>query len=192
MIKLLEIKNKKNYMLIFLFIIFFLISGCDTKIQDTTKSNIDVQITSTNNNLNINQTNDINKELNKVTTIDPITKNNINKTDLDINIISFKSDKKVYSSRENISFFIKIESTENINGIVIDIKGVKSSNHYYIRNSEVVNLKKGKNKFEFSTKTPSCTSGCFGVNPGTYKINIELLLNNLLLTYDEILINLTK
>jgi hypothetical protein len=189
--KLIEIINKKNYIMICLFVILFLITGCNTKSQNITKNNIDIQTISTNNNLNNNQNNDMSKELNKVTTID-ITKNNINKTNLDINIISFKSDKTTYSSREDIHFTLELKSLNDLTNVSINILGIKPFNNYYLQIKNTINIKEGYNVFTFQGKTPSCTSGCGGVNPGTYKINIELLLNDLLITNDEITIDLTK
>ncbi len=107
-----------------------------------------------------------------------------------IEILSFETGKATYSSYENITFFISIKSPSNKEGVTLSIKGIKPYNRAYINLKEAIELKKGLNNLSFSDKTPHCTSGCGGVYPGPYDINLNVMEGNKTISNDTLTINL--
>lgn len=111
---------------------------------------------------------------------------------IEVEIISFESDKASYGSSEEINFNAKIVSYSDINNIKLEIKGIKPYNTNYIDVAEVHNLVKGENDITLSAKTPYCTSGCGGVRPGAYKINLEVFSEDELIANETLAIELTN
>jgi len=107
-----------------------------------------------------------------------------NVTEKDIEIIEFRTDKDTYSSRENVEISIKITSSED-RQVTAKIKGIQPLNRPHIESSKKVDIGEGENKINFNEKTPYCTSGCGGVSPGEYNLDIEILDG------EEIIVNST-
>jgi hypothetical protein len=58
---------------------------------------------------------------------------------------------------------------------LVRVNGIKPRGYSYIDLLEAVNLSEGENEFVLTATTPSCTSGCGGVLPGYYGIDVQLL-----------------
>ncbi len=92
----------------------------------------------------------------------------------DVNILSFETDKKIYGSYEEIKVTAVVKSHIQIQDINARLTGIKPYNYDYIDKSKVVDINSGEKEIIFFVKTPHCTSGCGGVYPGPYSIDIEL------------------
>jgi len=106
--------------------------------------------------------------------------------------LSITSDKNTYSSHEPIVFTITANCSEAIEDAVIRVYGIRPRSAYYLDNFEVFDLEKGINTVTFDETTPNCTSGCGGVYPGPYDVNVSLELNNKLLAEAQTIIELVK
>ncbi len=93
----------------------------------------------------------------------------------DVNILSFETDKKTYGSYEEIKITAVVKSHIQMQDITARLTGIKPYNYAYIDKSKVIDINSGKNEITFVVKTPHCTSGCGGVYPGPYSVNIELI-----------------
>lgn len=94
--------------------------------------------------------------------------------DEEIKIVSFSTDKDVYSARENMSVFLSVYSLEDVSNVRIEVSGVKSTKGvYYISFSNETNLIAGLNNVTFNRTLPSC-SKCAGIAEGTYIINASV------------------
>ncbi len=92
----------------------------------------------------------------------------------DVNILSFETDKKTYGSYEEIKVTAVVKSPIQMQDINARLTGIKPYNHAYIDESKVIDINSGENEIIFRAKTPYCTSGCGGVYPGPYSVDIEL------------------
>ncbi|HDP73683.1 MAG TPA: hypothetical protein ENN46_01865 [Candidatus Woesearchaeota archaeon] len=108
-----------------------------------------------------------------------------------IEISTFISDKQVYSSQEDITFTVAVASPEE-SEVKAVVKGIKPYSRNYIEVEETHILHKGDNQLSFSSKTPYCTSGCGGVNPGEHDITLEVFKEGDLITNKTITIELTR
>ncbi len=111
---------------------------------------------------------------------------------VEVEIISFESDKESYGSNEKINFNANVISSSDIDNIKLEVNGIKPYNKNYIQVAKIHNLTKGDNNIKFSAKTPSCTSGCGGVRPGSYDINIEVFSGDELMANETLAIELTN
>ncbi len=95
-----------------------------------------------------------------------------------IKIVTFSTDKDVYSAKEEMAVFLSIYSPEYISNVSIKVSGVKSTKGvYYVSYSSKQNLTAGENNITFTKKLPSC-SKCAGISQGTYVIDASV-------TYDD-------
>ncbi len=90
-----------------------------------------------------------------------------------VRVVSFNTDKKVYGSRERIEFSVLVDSEHEFSGWLF-VEGVKLRSASYVNVKQKLDLDNGENLVRFHDLTPSCTSGCGGVNPGKYKLELEL------------------
>jgi PGF-CTERM protein len=91
-----------------------------------------------------------------------------------IKIVSFSTDKDIYSANEQMSVLLSVYAPEDIPDVVIEVEGVKSksgANKVYIKLTE--NLIAGENLINCSQKLPPCSS-CAGISQGTYFIEAKL------------------
>jgi len=101
-----------------------------------------------------------------------------------ITIVTFSTDKDVYTAREEMAVFLSVYSPENISDVFIKVSGVKSTKGvYYVSYSSEQNLTAGENNITFTKKLPSC-SRCAGIDQGTYFINASV-------TYDDEVVTAT-
>ncbi len=113
-------------------------------------------------------------------------------TDIYTNI-SYKIDKSLYHSGEQIQLTLDISSKKNVNGLSLYIYGIKNKyNDYSLSQTETVNLEKNKdNKFNYSLKLPYCNS-CSGVKEGDYKIYLKIIDGQILIGNAEISVSLRQ
>ncbi|MEM2918764.1 MAG: hypothetical protein QXY62_04625 [Candidatus Altiarchaeota archaeon] len=90
--------------------------------------------------------------------------------------ISFSTDKEIYHSNEIMKIKVLINAEEEMNNVSVKIYGIMSG-YYRLQIEDKKNLKKGLNEINFEYRTPSCT-GCAGIRPGSYEVNVELLYDN--------------
>lgn len=101
-----------------------------------------------------------------------------------IKIVSFSTDKDVYSAKEEMAVFLSVYSPENISDVLIKVSGVKSKKGvYYVSYSSDHNLTAGETNITFTKKLPSCSS-CAGITQGTYVIDASV-------TYDDEVVTAT-
>ena len=90
--------------------------------------------------------------------------------DAGIKILSFSTDKDVYSAKEDMSVFLSVYSPENMSSVLINVSGVKSKKGlYYVSYSSEGGLMAGVNTVTFNKTLPSC-SKCAGIDEGTYAL----------------------
>ncbi len=91
-----------------------------------------------------------------------------------VEIVSFSTDKDIYSAKENMDVFLSVYSPKNITNAVITVSGVKSTKGvYYVSYSQNHNLTTGTNNISFTKTLPSCSS-CAGISQGTYSIEASV------------------
>jgi len=91
-----------------------------------------------------------------------------------IKIVSFSTDKDVYSAKEEMDVFLSVYSPEDISDVLIKVSGVKSRKGvYYVSYSSEQNLTAGENNVSFNKTLPSC-SKCAGISQGTYVIDASV------------------
>ena len=101
-----------------------------------------------------------------------------------IKIVSFSTDKDVYSAKEEMTIFLSVYSPEDISDVSIKVSGVKSRKGvYYVSYSSKQNLTAGENNVSFNKTLPSCSS-CAGISQGTYVIDASV-------TYDDEVVTAT-
>ncbi len=110
----------------------------------------------------------------------------------DIEIVEFKTDKEIYGSYEKITFFIKIFSPENIKNAKIEILGIKPYQYAYINELKILDLLRDENNIEILSQTPYCASGCGGVYPGPYNIELFVFVEEKPITESELTISLVS
>ena len=109
-----------------------------------------------------------------------------------VKIIEFSTDKDVYSSREKIISYLEVESLKDIKNVNFILEGIKPYNTAHLKDSKLVDLKKGKNEITFEGMSPYCTSGCGGVYPGDYDITVEVFENENLIASSKVTITLVS
>ena len=97
-----------------------------------------------------------------------------------IEIVAFMTDKKTYSSQEQMQVSVVVKSSENIEGVKASVWGIKPQHYAYVNYSKTVDLSEGENELTFLGVTPSCTAGCGGVYPGPYEIHAEIFVEGVL------------
>jgi rhodanese-related sulfurtransferase len=91
-----------------------------------------------------------------------------------IKIVSFSTDKDVYSANEEMTVFLSVYSPENISNVLISVLGVRSNKGVdYVNFVGETDLVAGENKMTFTKTLPSC-SRCAGIDQGTYFINLSV------------------
>jgi len=110
---------------------------------------------------------------------------------IDLEIESFESDKKNYSSRERIVLTARISSSEDAQ-VLTKVFGIRPRDYDHIKIEKTIALKKGENLITYQEFTPSCTSGCSGVYPGPYEMHIELYFDDRTVDFETIVIELQK
>lgn len=106
-------------------------------------------------------------------------------------IIKFATNKKTYGSYEEMKISVIVRSSKNFQAKV-NVSGIKPHSHAYINDSRLVNLTTGENEITFFEKTPHCTSGCGGVYPGPYDLNVEIFVKETLVADSITTINLVS
>jgi len=84
--------------------------------------------------------------------------------------LSVSTGKAVYSSNEDVEIRVEVIASRPAETVGIRVWGISPQGFDYLSAGKSVDLEKGLNVVEFVEKTPYCTSGCGGVNPGSYKI----------------------
>jgi len=107
-------------------------------------------------------------------------------------IKDFATDKKTYKSREELKVSLIILNTGEVKEATVRLTGIKPYNHAYINSSKAIDLISGENEIIFTEITPYCTSGCGGVYPGPYNLDIEMFTEESLVASSTISINLTN
>ncbi len=101
-----------------------------------------------------------------------------------IKIVTFSTDKDVYTEKEEMTIFLSVYSPEDISDVSIKVSGVKSKKGvYYVSYSSEQNLTAGDNNVSFNKTLPSCSS-CAGISQGTYVIDASV-------TYDDEVVTAT-
>ncbi|MDI6811534.1 MAG: rhodanese-like domain-containing protein [archaeon] len=91
-----------------------------------------------------------------------------------IKIVSFSTDKDVYSANEAMTVFLSVYSPENISKVLVRVLGVRSNKGVdYVNFVSETDLTVGENKITFTKRLPSC-SRCAGIDQGTYFINLSV------------------
>jgi len=111
--------------------------------------------------------------------------------EIKVEIVNFTTDKKVYSSHENLNAIVLVNSSEKLN-VKVNFWGIKPRNYAYINETKTVNLSIGINEIDFSAITPYCTRGCGGVFPGEYELMVEIYSGDKLLDSKNLTITLTS
>jgi rhodanese-related sulfurtransferase len=94
--------------------------------------------------------------------------------DAGIKIVSFSTDKDIYSAKENMSVFLSVYSPENLDPVHIEVSGVRSKKGiYYVSYSSDGCLMAGVNTMTFNRTLPSC-SKCAGIDEGTYALEASV------------------
>ena len=90
-------------------------------------------------------------------------------------IVSFSTDKDLYSAREEMIISLTLRSPAEIRNASIAVTGVKSTKGvYYVQYASHQNVTAGENTIiTFTKKLPSC-SRCAGISQGTYFINASV------------------
>ena len=98
--------------------------------------------------------------------------------DSGIEILSFSTDKDVYSSNEEMILFLSVYSPEEMNDVLLKVTGVKSTKGiYHVAFSNETNLTAGENKLSWTQQLPSCF-GCNRIQPGTHFITVSITNGN--------------
>ncbi len=96
-------------------------------------------------------------------------------TDNELAIVSFSTDKDLYSAREEMTISLSLHAPEEISNASIKVTGVKSTKGvYYVQYSSQQDLTAGENTITFTKKLPSC-SRCAGISQGTYLIDASVI-----------------
>ena len=104
--------------------------------------------------------------------------------DTGIKIVSFSTDKDIYSANEEMTVFLSVYSPENISNALIGVLGVRSNKGIdYVNVVGETDLIAGEKKMTFTKRLPSC-SRCAGIEQGTYFINVSV-------AYDEEVVEAT-
>lgn len=112
--------------------------------------------------------------------------------EVEVQILNFSTDKSTYSSKETLKATVIINSSIQLNGVRVNLWGIKPRGYAYINDTKIVNLSAGKNEITFLATTPYCTRGCGGVFPGPYELKVEIYLNEKLLDSSVTTITLTE
>ncbi len=118
-----------------------------------------------------------------------LTEENIKES---LEIIEFRTDKEVYGSRENLEALVVISSLGDLKDLKIELKGISPRSHYYIDVSDEINLERGENEIILESRTPFCTTGCGGVRPGFYNLEVNVFSEEELILSSEIEIELVN
>ena len=100
-------------------------------------------------------------------------------TTADIKISEFSTNKETYGSYEEMIVSVVVVSSKNLKNVTINLFGIQPYRFAYINESKTVDIAAGKTQISFAVKTPSCTSGCGGVYPGSYEIHTEVLIDGM-------------
>ena len=96
------------------------------------------------------------------------------------NRVEIFTNKESYRQGEEIYIKISFFSKADLEKSEIKVSGIKARYGNYISLSKVVDIKKGENIIEFSSRAPYCSS-CTGVNPGLHEIEAQIFYNNTLI-----------
>lgn len=107
-----------------------------------------------------------------------------------IEIVKFVTDKKTYSSQEQMKILVVVKSSENVESIKASVWGIMPQRYAYVNYSKIADLSGGENEITFFGVTPYCTSGCGGVYPGPYEIHAEIFVEDILTANSTETINL--
>ncbi|MCW1301475.1 MAG: hypothetical protein QW507_03370 [Candidatus Nanoarchaeia archaeon] len=110
--------------------------------------------------------------------------------EVNLSILEFSTDKESYSSFEDMYVKITIWSKSYLNNVSVDLIGIKARGYAHINDSRLVTLSPGRNEILFVEKTPYCTSGCGGVYPGPYQIEVKVYYGGKLIANSSKLIQL--
>ncbi len=91
-----------------------------------------------------------------------------------LQILSFTTDKDIYSAREEMTLFLTIYAPAELPDVIVSVEGVLSSKGVkYVTYSSKTNLTAGENLISFTKTLPSC-SACAGIAQGTYYIEAKV------------------
>lgn len=114
------------------------------------------------------------------------------KDEINLTILEFSTDKEIYSSFEDMYVRIVIFSESQLNNVSIQLIGIKPRQYAYVNDSKQITLLAGRNEVLFVEKTPYCTSGCGGVYPGPYQIEVRVYHRGKLIANSSKTIHLTS
>ncbi|MBN2330564.1 MAG: hypothetical protein JXC85_02005 [Candidatus Aenigmarchaeota archaeon] len=87
-----------------------------------------------------------------------------------IYVRGLSTDKGLYHSAEVMNLSITIESTSELEGVLLKARGIRNK----LNMADTVNLSQGINTFYFTYKLPSCNV-CGGIPAGTYDVSCEVI-----------------
>ena len=97
-------------------------------------------------------------------------------------ITSVATDKDLYHSKETMMITVSVDSQGNIGNATLRLLGIQDRyGDYQLRKDIPVNLSHGANTLVYDHKLPSCSS-CSGLAAGTYRIDVSLLHDGVLLS----------
>jgi hypothetical protein len=183
--------SKINFLiLVFGLLVFIFIIGCEVNNNnvDNYNKNDNKEVDDS---IHINNIMTSNNDLSKDDdNINSNLRNDIN--NIKIEIIEFKTNKEIYSSREELNAEIIVKSNLDFDNIVVRFYGISVYSRYYIQDEKEIFLVKGENNINFNVITPSCTSGCGGVYPGPYDLFIDIFVDNEKVSNTNKIIELTR
>jgi rhodanese-related sulfurtransferase len=102
--------------------------------------------------------------------------------DNELAIVSFSTDKDLYSAREEMTISLSLHAPEEISNASIEVTGVKSTKGvYYVQYASQQDLTAGANTITFTKKLPSC-SRCAGISQGTYLLDASVIHDSKVVT----------
>ena len=73
---------------------------------------------------------------------------------IEVQILNFSTDKSTYSSKETLKATVIINSSIQLNGVRVNLWGIKPRGHAYINDTKIVNLSAGENEITFPSYYP--------------------------------------
>ena len=107
-----------------------------------------------------------------------------------IDSVELTTDKDIYHSNEIIQITSNINSPAEIKNATIHFYGIHASRNR-LEKTMYQDLTSGENIVTYEFQAPRCY-GCAGVKPGTYKINVDVIYNEQVLSTKTIDIELRQ
>lgn len=106
---------------------------------------------------------------------------------------SLSSDRTLYQNNEKISLSAKLKTDKPAENITVHIYGIENDKgRFMIDQSRNLNLTSTKdNPINFTSRLPNCFS-CAGIGQGSYKIKLEVIKNNKVISSNTLEISLVS